>query len=342
MAVALAVHPWHCDARDPYLARVEFGARLEPGNRIIHGAGQDPLGFDAYRACFDRAHQPLVTMTYIGLCHPVSAVVDWGIRVRGELAAMSPVAYIPQIGLNLTGGKEDGNNLDGAVAGGAYDVQIDAFADAVLSFRRPVFIRIGYEFDGSWNNYSPATFQGAWKRIAGRLRARSVPFASIWCAAGGSSGWPTISRLMEYYPGDAWVDWWGIDIFSKEEFANPSLEAFLAVARAHRKPVSIGEMTPRFVGVTEGERSWALWFEPMFGLLKRHPEIKAIDYIDWDWKAWSDRLGFPWKDWGDARLESNSVVRERWVKALSDPIFLNADPDGGVPLPSPEPGSAWR
>ncbi len=320
-------------AADDYASRVDFGARLEPGNRIIHGAGQDSQGFKDYRRSFDHEHQPVIYMTYIGLIHPVATVVEWGKRVRGELAEMDGIKAIPQIGLNLTGGKDDGSGMDARVAEGKYDTQIAAFADAVASFDRPVFIRIGYEFEGSWNNYQPVSFTKAWIRITRMLRERGLSFASVWCVAGASSGWPALSRLMEFYPGDEWVDWWGVDIFSEDEFAKPQLGGFLDAARAHRKPVAIGEMTPRYVGVLDGQKSWDRWFGPMIELLKRRPEIKATAYINWEWREWSDRLGFTWHDWGDARLERNALVCDHWVRELSHPIFLHATGDGTVPLP---------
>jgi hypothetical protein len=322
------------NAAETFLPRVDFGARLEPVGRVIHGAGQDPRGFDEYRANFDAAHQPLVYMTYIGLCHPLRDVEDWGQRVRAELAAITPHRVVPQIGLNFTGGKDNGTGLDGDVAAGKWDRQLSAFADAVASLQRPVFIRIGYEFEGGWNNYQPATFVAAWIHITQYLRSRGVPFATVWCAAGASSGWPALPDLMKFYPGDQWVDWWGVDIFSEDEFTKPQLAVFLDASCVHRKPVMIGEMTPRYVGVLGGKKSWQRWFAPMLHLLRTRPEIKGTAYINWEWREWSDRLGFSWHDWGDARLGSNARVREAWVQALQDPIFLHAPVDGTVPLPS--------
>ena len=324
-------------ACDGYVPRVEFGARLEPGNRIIHGAGQDPQGFADYQQIFDKDHGPLIYMTYIGLRHPVAVVSEWGTRVRGELAALEPRRVIPQIGLNISAGNDTGVGVDAEVADGKYDAQINAFAQAIASFGRPVFIRIGYEFEGSWNNYAPATYVQAWMRITRILRDQGLPFATVWCAAGASSGWPPMSRLMEFYPGDAEVDWWGVDLFSEDEFTKPQLAEFLDASRQHRKPVMIGEMTPRYVGVLEGAKSWDRWFDPMIELLKRRPEIKATAYINWEWKEWSDRLGFTWHDWGDARLERNDLVRDRWIRAMADPIYLHASEDGTVPLPQPPP-----
>jgi hypothetical protein len=311
-------------AAETYVPRVEFSARLEPNNRIIHGAGQDAKGFSDYAKNFEGDRQPLIYMTYISLTSPVEKIKSWGKRVKFELDAHKPAKPIPQIGLNLTGGKDNGSGLDKEVSEGKFDAQIVAFGDALTSLDCPVFIRIGYEFDGKWNGYQPATYQQAFRRITRILRERNLSFATVWCAAGGSSGWPSIPKLMKYYPGDEFVDWWGVDIFSANEIKHAKLEAFLDVSRAHRKPVMIGEMTPRNVGVLGGQQSWDQWFGPMIDLLKRRPEIKATAYINWEWREQSDRLGFKWHNWGDARIERNIFVRDRWVKELSDPIYLHA------------------
>ena len=337
LAVLLGVGTTRLLSSETYSPRVNYGARLEPENKIIHGAGQDPRGFDEYRAGFDAGHQPLVYMTYIGLCHPTAEVEEWGQRVRAELAAITPQQVVPQIGLNLTGGKDNGTGLDAEIAAGKWDGQLAAFVAAVASFHRPVFIRIGYEFEGSWNNYKPVSFKAAWIHITKVLRERGLPFATVWCAAGASSGWPSLADLLEFYPGDEWVDWWGVDVFSEDEFAKPQLGAFLDASHLHRKPVMIGEMTPRYVGVLDGEKSWQRWFEPMLHLLRTRPEIKGTAYINWEWREWSDRLGFTWHDWGDARLGSNAYVRDAWVHALQNPIFLSAAPDGSLPLPPVKP-----
>lgn len=330
-ALCLAL-PATGDAADNYAPRVEFGARFEPGNRIIHGAGQDSKGFSDYAKNFDGNHQPAIYMTYIGLTNPVDHIKKWGERLKLELAEHKPIKLVPQIGLNLTGGKDTGAGMDKDVSEGKFDAQIAAFGDGLTALDCPVFIRIGYEFEGKWNGYQPATFQEAFRRITRMLRERKLAFATVWCAAGGSSGWPSMQRLMEYYPGDESVDWWGVDIFSANEIKHPKLDEFLDASRAHRKPVMIGEMTPRHVGVLDGEKSWDQWFGPMIDLLKRRPEIKATAYINWEWREWSDRLGFKWHNWGDARIERNALVRDRWVKELSDPIYLHASRAGSWPM----------
>ncbi|WP_324725981.1 hypothetical protein [Actomonas aquatica] len=83
----------------------------------------------------------------------------------------------------------------------------------------------------------------------------------------------------------------------------------------------IGEATPRYIGVTDGESDWAAWFAPYFALLHRQPEIKASSYINWDWSHWSQTLGFDWHDWGDARVQKNPLILERMRAEMSSPLY---------------------
>jgi len=311
--------------QNPYAERVNFGARLEPASGIIHGAGQDPQSYRDYSALFDAAHRPAMLMTYIGITGGASYVLDWQHQVQDALASLAGQPTTLQIGLNLTAGKDDGSGRADRVAAGDYDAAIDAFVAALQRFGVPAWVRIGYEFEGAWNGYSPEGYVSAFRYITERIRAAGLDeVATVWCAAGGSAGWLEFDRLMQYYPGDDYVDWWGVDTFSEDELANPWLAAFYDLAASHRKPVMIGEATPRYVGANRGLESWNRWFKPFFEMVRAHPEIKAISYINWDWVYWSDALGFSWHDWEDARLQKDPLVRDLYVEELSRPIWIHA------------------
>jgi hypothetical protein len=189
----------------------------------------------------------------------------------------------------------------------------------------PAWVRIGYEFEGSWNGYSPEGYVAAFRYITDRIRAAGLDqVATVWCSAGGSAGWLDFDALMRYYPGDDYVDWWGVDTFSEDELTHPWLAAFYDLAARHRKPVMIGEATPRYIGANQGLESWNRWFKPFFEMVRAHPEIKAISYINWDWVYWSDALGFSWHDWEDARLQNDPVLRRLYVEELSRPVWIHA------------------
>ena len=135
---------------------------------------------------------------------------------------------------------------------------------------------------------------------------------------------------MAYYPWDEYVDWWGVDTFSEDELRHPWLADFYALAAQHRKPVMLGEVTPRYVGADKGWESWARWYKPFFEMVRKHPEIKAISYINWDWVYWSDALGFSWHDWEDARLQNDELVRQLYAEELRQPIWIHAPEAGRI------------
>ncbi len=143
--------------------------------------------------------------------------------------------------------------------------------------------------------------------------------ATVWCYA--TEGMH--KDFMSFYPGDEYVDWWGIDLFSPEHFAAGDTKRFLDEARARRFPVMIGESTPRWVTAVRGEVSWRSWFQQYFRLMANYPHIKAFSYITYNWADYY-KVGSSLHDWGDARVWEDSLVFSRWKKTLENPVFVHA------------------
>lgn len=311
--------------QSPYAPRVNFGARLEPETGIIHGAGQDKDSYLEYSQLFDAAHRPLMFMTYITITAGAGEVNSWREGIEVALRELEGQGTILQIGLNMTTGKDDGSSGAERVASGEYDAAIAAFVDALAAFPVPAYVRIGYEFEGSWNGYSPGGFVSAFRTITDRIREAGLDtVATVWCSAGGSAGFVGFDSLLSFYPGDDYVDWWGVDIFSPEELTHSWLDEFYALASKHQKPVMIGEATPRYVGANQGWHSWTGWYQPFFEMIRKHPEVKAISYINWDWAYWSDALGFSWHDWKDARIQNDDRVSQMYVEEMQQPTWIHA------------------
>ncbi|MEO8371088.1 MAG: carbohydrate binding domain-containing protein [Candidatus Solibacter sp.] len=262
--------------------------------------------------------RPLVYMAYTGLRN-MSA--DWSESIKAELLKNPDAFVIPQIGLSLTGGATD--HYEQQVANGDYDREIDYLVEGLRRLATPVYLRIGYEFNGvNWNGYQPTPYKLAFLRITNKLRAADLEVATVWDAAIDG-----VKNYFDYYPGDAAVDWFGMNFFAAASFKDPSLPAFFAEARARHKPVMIGETTPQTVGAQAGQASWSTWFVPFFALLGTNPEIKQFNYINWDWAYWAKVTGSNWADWGDARLELDTAtyVRDLYVAELADPVVLHAN-----------------
>ena len=310
-----------------YGERVFYNAKLEPREGIIHGAGQAFGDYLDYSQLMPEGSKPLMYMTYVPLTRDLQEIVAWYKNTQRELHILNKTQpTVLQIGLNLTAGKDDGTGQVNNLVSGRFDQQLNHFVSALNSLATPTYLRIGYEFEGEWNNYSPEGYVAAYRKIYSAIQEAGIKnIATVWCAAGGSAGFIDKRALMDYYPGDEYVDWWGVDIFSPEEIPHVWLEQFYQLAGRHKKPVMIGEATPRYVGANKGWHSWYRWYKPFFEMVRKYPQIKAISYINWDWAYWSDEIGFSWHDWEDARLQNDELVTQLYINEISQPLWIGSE-----------------
>ncbi|MGD0046071.1 MAG: family 16 glycosylhydrolase [Bryobacteraceae bacterium] len=305
-----------------YQPRLNFGARLEPQGALIHGAGQSPETFAGYWGVMPAGRQPMVYMWYIGLA---GLPANWSDQLKAQLLLYPNSFIIPQVGLNMTNGVTAAGvseSYDPQVAAGAYDQQIANLVTGLQRLATPVYLRIGYEFNGTgWNGYNPATYQQAYIRITNAIRAANLEVATVWDASGDAADLG-VTDYIDYYPGDQYVDWFGMNMYGTSMFAqDPAITPFFALAIAHQKPIMLAEQSPRYVGAQGGATSWNGWFEQFFNFMQTTPVVKQFDYIDWDWSNYPD-----WANWGDARLETADAayVRNQYVAQLAGPVMLNA------------------
>ncbi len=291
---------------------MDFNQKFEPkGNRIIHGAGQQlPEDFRDYWKTVKEC-KPLLYMTYRGINQPIDS---WFNKVRKEITAFPNV--LPQIGLSMTveiHGPQTHYEHD--VAEGKYDEAIDSFCKGCEELEIPIYVRLGFEFNGlAWNGYLPEAHVRAWKHVVDRIKKNNVNnVATVWCYAVDGE-----KNYMDYYPGDEYVDWWGIDIFSPEHLRDEFTEKFMQDAVKHKKPVMIGESTPRYIGVLKGQESWDTWFKPFFRWIEQHHVVKAFCYINWDWSKLEN-----WKDWGDSRISQNEIVKRNYLEEIRKPKYIH-------------------
>lgn len=292
--------------------RLNQGAILEPQNKIINGAGQDLASYLNYWNVMHTQDKPLIYMTYLSLREATS---DWADGLKADMMSHPGKFQIPQIGLSMANDGVPSSHYEQDVAAGLYDKQITMFIDGLRSLAIPAYVRIGYEFNGvDWNGYVPATYKSAYIRITNMMRERGIEVATVW-----DLSMDGVMNFMDYYPGDEYVDWWGINVFSAAHFGDANAKKFMDNAGVHKKPVLIGETTPRYVGVLNGQTSWNQWFSSFFTFIHTYPELKAFSYINWDWSQYTN-----WSTWGDARLEKNTVVAGFFANEMDSLKYLHA------------------
>jgi len=107
------------------------------------------------------------------------------------------------------------------VAAGTWDASFTAMANAVLAlgYTAPVF-RLGWEFQISWawqvtDATSSTNYKAAFQRVYGLLKAVIPGCKVCWCINPGVGAYdPVLS-----YPGDAYVDYIGIDAYDSSQHA---------------------------------------------------------------------------------------------------------------------------
>lgn len=291
-----------------YQPRKYYHQKLEPVDKILSGAGQDVNGFHNYWDDMKANEKPAVYMYYNNLN---KIGTGWVKNLKEDLSRYKDKMVVVQFGLELVGETKD-------IVAGKFDGDINDLLDGIQTLNLPVYIRLGYEFNGyDWNGYTPETYKAAFRYLTKKIRERNLEIATVWNFT--PDGLP---NYMDFYPGDDVVDWWSINFFSPSNITDSVSTAFLDSADAHNRPVLIGESTPRFVGVLDGQKSWDSWFVPYFNLIRSQPGIKMINYINWNWADYPQ-----WAKWGDARLEANDIVRINFNKELSDSIYFNAGPE---------------
>ncbi len=213
-----------------------------------------------------------------------------------------------QIGLYMK------NALDGVVVG-TYNSNIDKLGDWIKASQRPVFLRIGYEFDYPDNDYDPVKYITAFRFIVDRLRAQGVTNAAyVWHSYASDNS----TAASAWYPGDSYVDWIGISFFATAN--SERMNDIAAIAAQHNKPLMIAEAAPYGIGTLSGQSSWDNWFKPFFDFVSAK-KVKAISYINWDWETIPMFRG---GGWGNCRIQDNAVVKAHWISETSQGKYLQS------------------
>ncbi len=305
-----------------------MGAKFEPADgQVIHGLGQyvpAAAGYsdaDNWQFVTDYqtavGHVPVIYAAYQAI-DPVVAFLDN--TDLTDIVQNHGHPYHLNLGLFLFDLTQE--NIDvAAILGGDYDTQIAAIAAEVKALGVSTFCRPGFEFgapDGlHGDNISGPDFILVWHYIRGVFDTVGVEnVAWVWNAVN-----PNTFNYMSYYPGDAAVDWWGINYFTTSQMNNS--EAFVLDAATHGKPVIICESCPIHNGGTGNAANWQNWFVPYFGKITGHAHLKAFTYISDPW----DRPGF--FDWWDTSLidaNTPATLRTNYAAEMDDSRYIHHGP----------------
>ncbi len=208
-----------------------------------------------------------------------------------------------------------------SIVDGSQDALIRARAAAIKAFGKPVFLRWGAEMNGDWftwsgrqNGNDPSGFVAAWRHIHDVFAAAGVSNASwVWAPNAdshpGGTDLTSWNNWTNYYPGDQYVDWVGIDGYN---WGGAQWQSFGSVvgpvydSYAGRKPIMIAE-----TGSVENGGDKAAWITAAQLWMKSHGAVRAFVYFDTDQSS----SGIDW------RIQTSPESLSSFKTLAADPYF---------------------
>ena len=225
------------------------------------------------------------------------------------------------------------NSTWAQVAAGAQDARIDKWSAHVkANYRQKFFLALHHEPENdvqttASSGMTAKDYAAMYRHVITRLRANGVTNAVNVIAYMGNEKWMAQSWWKDLYPGDAYVDWVGLDSYASVEkgyYHYGDMGDLLdrqptgggpgwydwAVTNHPGKPIMVAEwgMYHRRATVTDK----AAAFASVIPELKAHPAVKAVVYFD----TASD-------DEGDRDISVNSLPSSlaAFRKVAADPMF---------------------
>jgi hypothetical protein len=218
------------------------GAKFEPANGDVYlGVSTDigRLGVFDQAAGLTGSQHPAIYDQYTTPDGSVQPILT-NAKTRPDMA--------PMISWNLP-------MTSNQVTNGSQDSYLWAQAQAVKNYGGPVFIRLDWEMNADfypdWNlpGVTPAMFIAAWQHVydifqkEGATNAAFVWSPNLWDGPGNLSP-------DTWYPGDAYVDWLGVDAYPQSAVQSfiltgpGGLNDTAAFAAQHKKPLMVAEWAP--------------------------------------------------------------------------------------------------
>lgn len=222
------------------------------------------------------------------------------------------------------------------------DSYLHRFAEDAARADCPIFLRFASEMNGNWTRYGgdALRFKQKWGLVQAIMARRAPNVAMVWCVNAVPE--PPIPL---FYPGDAYVDWVGVNFYSvpfhdnnparSGQFENPAdLLRHVYGLYAARKPIMICEYGASHRSAVDGrDRSdWAaLKIAQLYAALPRlYPRVKLIDIFDCD----NLRYARPGRQLNDYSVTNTTLVRDAYAAAVASDYFLS---DIGRQSASPTP-----
>jgi hypothetical protein len=210
------------------------------------------------------------------------------------------------------------------VIAGTYDSYIREWATEAKEWGHPFFLRFNWEMNGNWfpwsegvNGNQAGEYVAAWRHVHDIFTSTGATNATwVWCPNVDPEG--KMQDLAQLYPGDAYVDWTGLDGYNWgtnpakpdrwrtfDQLYNTTYHEIVDKI-APAKPMVIGE-----VGSTEYGGSKATWIEEMLSELPtEYPKIRGLLWFE----KFDDGMDWP--------VETSTSATSAFAAGIQAPSYL--------------------
>lgn len=249
---------------------------------------------------------------YMGWGRPIA--VDW-ITYLGMTGKIVHIALEPNNGLSEV--KDDW--------------YLKHLADDLKKTEAKIFLRFASEMNGPWVKYSgnPKLYREKFRLVSQIMKKRAPNVAMVWCPYTTPRG-----PIDSYYPGDEYVDWVGVNMYSVTYFnqdrSQPAahihpIEMLEPIYNKYskRKPIMIGEFGATHYSSLEKKSQVAFAqraITSLYSALPRvFPRVKSIYYFNGNNLELAHRLN------NNYAVTQNASVLQTYREAIASPYFLSSN-----------------
>jgi hypothetical protein len=198
------------------------------------------------------------------------------------------------------------------IVDGSLDATIIARANGSKALGKKFFLDFAAEMNGdeAWSGNNAPLYVSAYRHIHDLfVAAGATNVVWVWCPNVTDTGGGN-QTTMDYYPGDTYVDWTGVDGYNWGS-TNGGWQTFQQVFKdiypllaAKKKPILIGEMASAPAGGDKGK-----WIDDIIPTLRASFQlIKGVVWFDANKEA----------DW---RISSSPASEASFIRMAKDPYF---------------------
>jgi hypothetical protein len=203
-----------------------------------------------------------------------------------------------------------------AVAAGAYDFHLEAWAAGAAAFGRPFFLRFGHEMNdpyrypwGPQHGNTAEDYIAAWRHVREVFR-RSGAGQVLWVwSPHMAAPW-----FEFYYPGGEWVDWVGVTVLNYGDAAPWSrwwtFDQILRTAYPKLRDLGKPVMLAEFATIGPDDRAAEWYGEAFSDLGTTYPEVRMVVLFN---QARDATLTSRPLDWSVLRSERLKRVVGEWL-----------------------------